>query len=48
VHAAGSAYAARVSLDQMTMQIDDKLPSLSPGMAVIVEIKTGTHANPKR
>jgi hemolysin D len=36
------AYAARVSLDQTQMQIDDKLLDLSPGMAVTVEIKTGT------
>ena len=35
-------YAARVSLDQTRMQIDDKLVNLSPGMAVTVEIKTGT------
>jgi hemolysin D len=36
------AYAARVSLDQTQMQIDDKLLNLSAGMAVTVEIKTGT------
>jgi hemolysin D len=36
------AYAARVSLDQTRIQVDDKLLSLSPGMAVTVEIKTGT------
>jgi hemolysin D len=36
------SYAARVSLDQTRMQIDDKLLNLSPGMAVTVEIKTGT------
>jgi hemolysin D len=36
------AYAARVSLDQTRMQIDDKLLNLAPGMAVTVEIKTGT------
>jgi hemolysin D len=36
------AYAARVSLDQAQMQVDDKLLNLSPGMAVTVEIKTGT------
>lgn len=36
------AYAARVSLDQTQMQVDDKLLNLSPGMAVTVEIKTGT------
>jgi hemolysin D len=36
------AYAARVSLDRTQMQIEDKLVNLTPGMAVIVEIKTGT------
>jgi hemolysin D len=36
------SYAAQVSLDQTRMQIDDKLLNLSPGMAVTVEIKTGT------
>jgi hemolysin D len=35
-------YAARVSLDSTQMQVDDKLVNLSPGMAVTVEIKTGT------
>ena len=35
-------HAARVSLDQTQMQIDDKLLNLSAGMAVTVEIKTGT------
>ncbi|WP_247992238.1 HlyD family efflux transporter periplasmic adaptor subunit [Bradyrhizobium sp. 186] len=39
--AADPAYAARVSLDQTRMQVDDKLLNLSPGMAVTVEIKTG-------
>ena len=34
-------YTARVSLDQTQMQIDDRLVTLSPGMAVTVEIKTG-------
>ena len=36
------AYAARVSLDHEQMQVDDQLVNLSPGMAVTVEIKTGT------
>lgn len=36
------AYAARVSLDRTQMQIEDKLVNLSPGMAVTVEIKTGS------
>ena len=35
-------YAARVSLDRTQMQIDDRLVNLAPGMAVTVEIKTGT------
>jgi hemolysin D len=35
-------YAARVSLDRTQMQIDDKLVNLSPGMAVTVEIMTGS------
>jgi hemolysin D len=36
------AYAARVSLARTQMEIDDKLVELSPGMAVTVEIKTGS------
>jgi hemolysin D len=36
------AYAARVSLDRIQMQVDNKLVNLSPGMAVTVEIKTGS------
>jgi hemolysin D len=36
------AYAARVSLDRTRMQVEDKLVNLSPGMAVTVEIKTGS------
>jgi hemolysin D len=35
-------YAARVSLERTQMQVEDKLVNLSPGMAVTVEIKTGT------
>ncbi len=35
-------YIARLSLDQTQMQIDDKIVKLSPGMAVTVEIKTGS------
>jgi hypothetical protein len=35
-------YAARVSLDRTQMQIENKLVNLSPGMAVTVEIKTGS------
>jgi hemolysin D len=37
-------YAARISLDRAQMQIDDNLVNLSPGMAVTVEIKTGSRA----
>jgi hemolysin D len=37
-----SSYAARVSLDRTDMQVGDKTLPLSPGMAVTVEIKTGT------
>ena len=35
-------YAARVSLDRTKMDIDGKDVALSPGMAVTVEIKTGS------
>jgi len=35
-------YSARVSLDRAHMQIDDRLVNLGPGMAVTVEIKTGS------
>ncbi len=35
-------YAARVQLDQTQMQVDDRLVKLVPGMAVSVEIKTGS------
>jgi hemolysin D len=35
-------YAARVLLDQTQMQVDDRLVGLAPGMAVTVEIKTGS------
>ncbi len=35
-------YAARVSLDRTQMQIEDRLVDLAPGMAVTVEIKTGS------
>lgn len=36
------SYAARVSLDRTQMQIENKMTNLAPGMAVTVEIKTGT------
>jgi hemolysin D len=35
-------YAARISLDRTQMQVENKLVNLSPGMAVTVEIKTGS------
>jgi hemolysin D len=35
-------YSARISLDRIKMQIDDRIVNLSPGMAVTVEIKTGS------
>jgi len=37
-------YAARVSLDRTQMQVDENMVNLSPGMAVTVEIKTGSRA----
>ena len=35
-------YSARISLEQLQMAVEDKLVSLAPGMAVTVEIKTGS------
>jgi hemolysin D len=35
-------YSARISLDREKMRIDGRLVNLSPGMAVTVEIKTGS------
>lgn len=35
-------YAADVQLDQAQMQVDDRMVNLVPGMAVTVEIKTGS------
>lgn len=37
-------YAARVSLDRTEMQIDQNSIKLSPGMAVTIEIKTGSRS----
>jgi hemolysin D len=37
-------YAARVSLDRTRMQVEEKAVHLSPGMAVTVEIKTGSRS----
>jgi hemolysin D len=38
------SYAARVSLDRTQIQVDDAPAELSPGMAVTVEVKTGSRA----
>src|SRR5580704_73244 len=38
------SYAARVSLDRTLMQVEGKSVNLSPGMAVTVEIKTGSRS----
>ena len=35
-------YTARVSLDRTQMEAEDRVVSLTPGMAVTVEIKTGS------
>src|SRR5205807_3725407 len=35
-------YAARISLDRAQMQVEDKLATLTPGMAVPAEIKPGS------
>jgi hemolysin D len=35
-------YSATISLDRSQMQIEDRMVNLSPGMAVTVEIKTGS------
>src|SRR6185369_5726953 len=35
-------YSARISLDRTAMQIDGMMVNLSPGMAVTVEIRTGS------
>jgi hemolysin D len=36
------AYTARVALDRTQMQVDGRTVDLAPGLAVTVEIKTGT------
>jgi hemolysin D len=38
----GLVFAARVRLGQRQMQVEERAVNLSPGMAVVVEIKTGT------
>ena len=35
-------YVARISLERAEMQVEDRLVALAPGMAVTVEIKTGS------
>ncbi len=35
-------YSARISLNRTQMQIEERMVNLSPGMAVTVEIKTGS------
>jgi hemolysin D len=37
-------YASRVSLDRTQMDVEDKRVNLSPGMAVTIEIKTGSRS----
>jgi hemolysin D len=37
-------YAARVSLDRTEMEVENKTVNLSPGMAVTVEIRTGSRS----
>jgi hemolysin D len=36
------SYSARISLDRTQMQVEDRMVDLSPGMAVTVEIRTGS------
>jgi hemolysin D len=38
------SFSARISLDRSQMQIDDRLINLTPGMAVTVEVKTGSRS----
>ncbi|MBV9431724.1 MAG: HlyD family type I secretion periplasmic adaptor subunit [Hyphomicrobiales bacterium] len=38
----GPAYVARVALDRTQMQVEGRMAQLEPGMAVTVEIKTGS------
>ena len=35
-------YSARIALDRAEMQVDDRVVRLAPGMAVTVEIRTGS------
>jgi hemolysin D len=36
------SYSARIALDRATMQVDEETVELAPGMAVTVEVKTGS------
>jgi hemolysin D len=36
------SYSSRVSLDKTEMTVDDNVVNLTPGMAVTVEISTGS------
>ena len=36
------SYSARIALDRVQMQVDDRMVNLAPGMAVTAEIKTGS------
>jgi len=38
------SYAGRISLDSSTMQVDENVVNLSPGMAVTTEIRTGSRS----
>jgi hemolysin D len=38
----GHEISSRVSLDQTTMQVEERVVDLTPSMAVTVEIKTGS------
>ena len=38
------SYAARISLDRTQIQVDDTLANLSPGMAVTVDVRTGSRS----
>ena len=38
------SYSARVALDRAQMQVEDRMVNLAPGMAVTVEIKTGSRS----
>ncbi len=37
----GLVYAARASMERLTIDLGDKVVTLSPGMAVTVDIQTG-------